>query len=102
LMASPPSGESKALSSGLSPDDERAVLQANMDRYYMNLLDESVPMLGNMTPRRAAKSATGREKLVTWLKLLENSAARGGDGSPMADCDFTWMWEELGIAGLRR
>ena len=90
------------MSSGLAPDEERAVILANIDRYYMNLLDEPVPILGNMTPRRAAKSAKGREKLVAWLKLLENGAARHGSGSPMADCDFSWMWTELGIAHLRR
>lgn len=91
----------RALSSGLSPDEERAVIQESLDRHYMNLLDEPVPMLGNMTPRRAAKSARGREKLVTWLKFLENGAAHGG-GSPLADCDLTWMWEELNVASLRR
>lgn len=101
LMASRPAGKSKPLSSGLSPDEERAVIQESLDRHYMNLLDERVPMLGNMTPRRAARSAKGREKLVAWLKFLENSAAHGG-GSPVADCDLTWMWEELGVANLRR
>lgn len=102
LMASPRAEESEELSSGLSPDEERAVLQANMDRYYMNLLDESVPTLGNMTPRRAAKSAKGREKLVAWLKLLENGAAKHDSESPMAGYDLRWMWEELGISDLRR
>lgn len=101
LMASRPAGKSNALSSGLSPDEERAVIQESLDRHYMNLLDEPVPMLGNITPRRAAKSAKGREKLVTWLKFLENGAAHGGE-SPMADCDLIWMWEELGVANLRR
>lgn len=102
LMASRPAGKSDPLSSGLSPDEERAVLQENMDRHYMKLLDEPVPMLGNMTPRRATKSAKGREKLVPWLKLLENGAARHSSGSPMAGYDVTWMWEELGVADLRR
>ena len=102
LMASRPAGKSKPLSSGLSPDEERAVIQESLDRHYMNLLDEPVPMLGNMTPRRAAKSAKGRERLVAWLKFLENGAARHRGGSPMADCDLTWMWEELGVANLRR
>lgn len=102
LMASRPAGKSKPLSSGLSPDEERAVIQESLDRHYMNLLDEPVPMLGNMTPRRAARSAKGREKLVTWLKLLENGAARHGSGSSKVDCDLTWMWEELGVANLRR
>lgn len=104
LMASRPDGKSEPLCSGLSPDEERAVLQENMDRYYMNLLDEPVPMLNGMTPRRAAKSAKGREKLVTWLKLLENGAARqeAEAVSPMARCDLSWMWTELGVADRRR
>jgi hypothetical protein len=102
LMASRPTGKSKPLSSGLSPDEERAVIQENLDRHYINLLNESVPMLGNMTPRRAAKSAKGREKLVAWLKFLENGAARQGGESPMKDYDLSWMWEELGVTNLRR
>jgi len=102
LMASRPTAKSEELSSNLSPAEERAVVQATMDRYYVNLLDESVPMLGNMTPRRAAKSAKGRDKLVTWLKLLENSAAKHEKGSAMAGYDVTWMWKELGLSDLRR
>jgi hypothetical protein len=66
------------------------------------LVGEPVPMLGNMTPRRAAKSAKGREKLVTWLKLLENGAAKQRSVSSMAGYDVAWMWEELGVASLRR
>ena len=66
------------------------------------MLDEPVPMLGNMMPRHAAKWAKGCEKLVAWLKLLENGAARHGNGSPVADCDLTWMWTGLGVAHLRR
>jgi hypothetical protein len=34
------------------------------------------PALGNISPRRAAKSAKGCEKLVAWLKLLENHTAK--------------------------
>lgn len=102
LMASKPAGKSKPPSSGLSPDEERTVIQESMDRHYRRLLDEPVPMLGNVTPRRAARSAKGREKLVAWLKASENSAAGHGDESPMAGYDVTWMWEELGIENLRR
>lgn len=99
LMASP-AGKPKLLSSGLSPDEERAVIQESLDRHYKNLLDEPVPMLGNITPRRAAKSAKGRERLVAWLKILENGMVRHGGESSAAD--LTWMWEELGVANLRR
>ena len=64
--------------------------------------DETVPMLGNMTPRRAAKTMKGREKLVAWLKYMENQAANHQAGTPMANYDFSWLWDELGIADLRR
>ncbi|MGB7098570.1 MAG: hypothetical protein WBD95_07355 [Xanthobacteraceae bacterium] len=101
LMVSQSSGNSEPLSSGLSPDEEQAVLQASMDRHYMDLLDQPIPMLGNMTPRRVAKSARGRAKLVAWLKLLENGAARQEAVSPTTGCDLSWMWSELGVADLR-
>ena len=35
-------------------------------------LDQPVGMLGGITPRAAAKTQNGREKLVNWLKFLEN------------------------------
>ena len=102
LMESRPVGKPEKLSSGLSPGEEQAVIHASMDQYYMRLLDERVPMLGNMTPRRAAKSAKGREKLVTWLKLLENSTAKQEGESAMAHYDVSWLWKELGVWELRR
>jgi hypothetical protein len=102
LMASRPAGKSTTMSSGLSADEERAVLHATLDRHYMNLLDEPVPMLGNTSPLVAAKTAKCRERLVAWLKLLENGAARHASGTPMADYDLSWMWDKLGITELRR
>lgn len=102
LMASRPAGKPKASSSGLSPEEERAVIQESLERHYTNLLNEPVPMLGNVTPLKAAKTAKGREKLVAWLKLLENNVAKQNVDAPMANYDFRWMWEELGIADLRR
>src|SRR6266511_2435288 len=66
LMVSRPANKSMALSSGLSADEERAVLHATLDRHYMNLLDEPVPMLGNAPPLVAAKTAI--ERLVARLK----------------------------------
>jgi hypothetical protein len=102
IMALRPTEKSMASSSGLSADEERAVLHATLDRHYMNLLDEPVAMLGNTSPLAAAKTAKGRERLVAWLKLLENGAARYATGTPMADYDLSWMWDELDITELRR
>jgi hypothetical protein len=87
---------------GVSPEEAREVIQAFMHRHYTEVLDQPVPMLGNKTPRQAAKSAKGSEKVVEWLKLLENGAAKRDDGSPMTGYDVSWMWQELGVADLRR
>lgn len=73
-----------------------------LERHYRGLLDQPVPMLGNISPRKAARTKKGREKLVGWLKRLENSTAGQPADSPMASYDMSWMWEELGIADLRR
>ena len=84
----------------LPPDEERAILNAYLDQHYRAVLDEKIPMLGNITPRAAAKTVKGRQKLVSWLKFLENGIAK--DAAGKAGYDLTWMWEELGIIELRR
>ena len=66
-----------------------------LDRQYRALLTEPVPMLGDISPRAAARSARGRKILVVWLKHLENHSRRAEDpNDPMATYDFTWLWRE--------
>ena len=67
-----------------------------MEDHYPRFLDEPIPALGNRSPRSAAKTTKGREKVVAWLKRLENGAARHDPSDPMAGYDFGWMWRELG------
>jgi hypothetical protein len=102
MLASRPADEGRAPSSGLPPDEERAIIHETLERHYRGLLDKPVPMLGNVSPRKAAETKKGREKLVGWLKLIENSTARQEANSPMASYDVSWMWDELGVADLRR
>jgi len=87
----------------LSPEDEARLIGEVMERHYRQVLDEAVPALGDVTPRQAALTVYGREKLVAWLKSLENNAAKAGGGQRgMAAYDFTWMWHELGVTKLRK
>jgi hypothetical protein len=65
-------------------------------------LDEPIPMLGNATPRKAAKTAGGRERLAAWLKRLENQMAQHESLEPMPGYDVAWLWEELGVAERRK
>jgi hypothetical protein len=90
------------VSSDLPPDEQRRIVHESLDRYYREQLDEPIPALGDLSPRQAMKSAEGREKVVAWLKRLENHVARHKPPEPMADYDTKWLWQELGLKDLRK
>ena len=87
--------------SGLSPEDERALIRQTLEDHYRHILDQPIPSLGGKTPRAAAKSPKGREKVVAWLKMLENHSAKRPAGDPIGEYDFGWMWRELEVEALR-
>ena len=79
------------------------LVHAMLDKQYRAVLDEPVPMLGDRSPRQTAHTPAGREKLVTWLKFLENrSGSQTNPTDPMATYDFGWLWRELGVENQRR
>ena len=87
----------------LSEDERRTVIHQSLKRHYWDMLDQPAPFLRNKSPRAAAKTAKGRAKVVDWLKMLENHAARSaGRNDDMATFDFAWLWAELGLNDLRR
>jgi hypothetical protein len=88
--------------SGLSPEQERDLIHQGLDDHYRRVLDEPVTALGGKSPRAAAKTRQGQEKVAVWLKTLENHMARQEPGSPMSSYDVGWMWRELGVEALRR
>jgi hypothetical protein len=85
----------------IPPEIARQAVHEVLDRHYRGVLDQPVPALDGKTPREAARTPAGRKKVVEWLKLIENRSASNAD-SPMAEYDFRWMWEELGLQGQRR
>jgi hypothetical protein len=69
-------------------DERRTIIHQSLDRHYQNKLDQPVPILGNKSPRATAKTAKGRAKVIDWLKMLENSAAKSaGRNDDMATYD---------------
>jgi len=74
------------------------MVHAMLNNYYRKVLNEPVPMLGNVTPRNAARTLSGRAKVVEWLQQLEaRSAVHRNDGDPLGTYDFGWIWRELGL-----
>lgn len=85
----------------LPPEELKRVVHQGLTDHYRRTLDEPIPALGNRSPRQAAKTAKGRDKVIAWLKMLENGSGRQDPDDPMASYDFTWMWEELGVTEQR-
>nr|WP_319022910.1 hypothetical protein [Mesorhizobium sp. B4-1-4] len=93
----------KKASSSIPSEMAEEVVHEFMDRQYRETLDQPVSMLGNKTPRQAAKTPMGRQKVAEWLKYLENQTAKRPDPTdPMATYSFQWMWRELGVHDLRQ
>lgn len=102
MRAAAPRGGAATPEPPIPPEAQAELAHGMLDRQYRSLLDEPVPMLGDRTPRAAARSARGRRDLAVWLKHLENRSGHAPDpNDPMATYDFTWLWRELKIEHLR-
>ena len=85
----------------ITAEEARQIVHQSLDRYYREQLDRPIPALENVSPRQAIKTAQGCEKVVGWLKRLENLIARQNPSDPMADYETTWLWDELGLRDRR-
>ncbi|MCY4136777.1 MAG: hypothetical protein OXF56_00740, partial [Rhodobacteraceae bacterium] len=86
----------------LPPEVESQIITEFYDRHYRETLDQPIPMLGDTSPRVAAKTPEGKEKVAAWLKVLETGEARMRQSRAIEPYDFAWMWQELGVAHLRK
>ncbi|MGH2670686.1 MAG: hypothetical protein ACRDH5_16520, partial [bacterium] len=82
--------------SKIPPEVEAKLLGEFYEQHYRGWLDEPLPALGGRTPRQAADLKSGRGKVISLLKAMENMAERQRrDGRPAYD--FGWMWAALGL-----
>ena len=84
----------------IPPEIARQLMRDHLDKHYRETLDAPIPALGGKSPRQAVRTAGGRDKVISWLKHIENRSAGHGEG-PIAEYDFSWMWAELGLESYR-
>ena len=85
----------------IPPEIARQLMRDHLDKHYRETLDAPIPALGGKSPLQAVRTTAGREKVIDWLKMLENRSAEHGEG-PIAEYDFGWMWVELGLQDHRK
>jgi hypothetical protein len=76
-----------------SPEAAAMVLAFKRD-HYTAWLDESIPALGGLTPREAARQAPSRRRLELLLQDMERLEAGMPEGQRF---DFGWVRGELGL-----
>ena len=81
----------------IPPEEAEAVLGTYLEGHYRQVLDEPVPMLGNRSPREAARTKKGRAAVVEWLKLVENGESQAALQQERRPVDLSWLWAELKI-----
>lgn len=81
----------------IDPEMAAEVIHNILDQHYRQCLDEPIPALDNKTPRQCARSKKGREKVIEWLKYLENNEQRRAASQGQAPYDSRWMWDELDL-----
>jgi len=85
----------------IPPEIALQITHDYMDKHYRETLDAPLPALGGKSPRQSVRSVVGREKVLEWLKLLENRSAQH-DNAAIDEYDFGWMWVELGLQDHRK
>jgi hypothetical protein len=83
---------------GTTPPELRAIEDDLLRRHWEQWLDTQVPALGNKTPRQAARSAGGRERLEALLAEL----ARGAAGGRNAASHVAFIREKLRLPKQRQ
>jgi hypothetical protein len=86
----------------LTAEEASRVMRAFLDRHYRRIIDEPLSAIGKISPRDAVNTAEGREKVVGWLKYIENFESRRARNQGTQPYDFTWIWHELGVQEERR
>lgn len=80
---------------GDMPAEAAAIARELRQEHMRNWVDDSIPALGGLTPREAAKSKSGRRKLALLLKDIEHDEQAL---PPEERIDVGQLRERLGIA----
>ena len=77
--------------------EKNAIIEAHLKQHYIQWLDDSLPILNGLTPREAAKTEDGRERLEAVLLSFERHSMATSKADDEPKVDVTWLRKELGI-----
>ena len=83
------------------PEEALQVIHSYLDDHYRRTLDDPLPMFDGKTLREAAATGKERDRVVDWLKQLENAEHHRAAQHGHRPYDTAWLWRELGIEAPR-
>ena len=86
--------EDKGITEEALPEEFRAAAQKHIYKYYMDWLDQSIPALGNKTPRQVAKTKKGAQKVRQLIETFPDPAGNADVKIPKEE-----MLKALGLDG---
>ncbi len=90
--------EREDAANAIDPDIAAELIHEYQDEHSRRSRDAPAPMLDNKTPRQCANSKKDRDKVIEWLKYLENMELRRAADQGHKPYDSHWMWEELKLS----
>jgi hypothetical protein len=84
-----------------SPVELNQVHQQFAEQHYGRWAEEKVPALGDISPREAMRTESGREAVVDLLKEYEALAFRQARDENRDPVDFGFLWAQVGLDRAR-
>jgi hypothetical protein len=81
----------------IPPEIASQIIHNYMSNFYANWTEDTIPVLGNKTPRQAIKTVKGRRAVIELLKSYEHGEARRVKDQGGRPFDFGFLWERLGL-----
>ena len=76
----------------IPPEMKEKILLEVFDKHMKSWIDDPIPALDGLTPRKAVKKAKPRKKVIALLRDFEAGPPPGCESY-----DFSWIWKELGL-----
>ena len=92
----------KAATDDVPPEVAADVTRQFLDQHYREWISMPLPALDGLSPKEAVRTKRGEDDVVALLKTAENMEARRSKKTGLPPHDFSWLWEDLGIATRRR
>jgi hypothetical protein len=83
---------------GIDPQELAQAMSQLILRSYANWADETIPALGNKTPRQAIKSAAGLERVKGLIRSYESGEKEQAAAQARPEISFEFLWNSIGVS----